>query len=74
MRGVTHVGLGQESLEVPTLEALLSAPLALETHLHLQVDRGGKTADLGGDPNTAAFLILISALDTSPSYVPRLEL
>ena len=48
--------LGQESLEVPTQEALLFAPLALETHLLLQVDKGGKTTGLGGDPNTAVFL------------------
>ena len=65
---------GQESLEVPTQEVLLFALLALETRLLPQVDKGGKTADLGGDPNTAVFLPLFSALDISPSCGPRLEL
>ena len=64
----------QESLEVPALEVLLFALLVPETHLPLQVDRGDKTADLGGDPNTAVFLELTSAQDTSPSCTPRLEL
>ena len=48
--------LVQESLEVLALEVLLSALLAPETHLPLQMDRGDKTADLGGDPSTAIFL------------------
>ena len=63
--------LGRGSLEVPTQEALLFAPLALETHLLLQVDKGDKTAELGGDPITAVFLTLSSTLDTSPSCAPR---
>ena len=64
--------LVQESLEGLALEALLSALLVLETHLPPQVDRGDRTTDLGGDPNTGVFLGVTSALDTLPSYVPRL--
>ena len=66
--------LGQGSLEVPTQEVLPFAPLALETHLLLQVDKEGTTADLGGDPSTAVFPTLSSALDTSPSCAPSPEL
>ena len=55
-------------------EVLPFAPLALETHLPPQVDKGDKTADLGGDPNTAVFLTLFSAVDISPSCVLRREL
>ena len=44
------------SLEVQALEVLLSAQSVPETHLHLQRDRGDKTADPRGDPSIAIFL------------------
>ena len=49
-----------ELLEPEALEVMLFAPLALETHLLLQVDKGDQTADPGGDPSTAIFLTLSS--------------
>ena len=52
------LALGQGSQVVTTQGALLFAQLLPETHLHLQVDIGNKTADLGGDLNTAVFLTL----------------